>query len=491
MTVNTVNLENHQPQTPLGLLLAPLVSHGHPPQESHYTILIGWTRPYNKLGIVQKSGQIRIGDRLVEINGISVRNWTFEKIIRVLRCFDDGVRIRSLGFEVLKEQGGIENRTFLWSVARRRLYSLNTSIRSFVVVTVDDGEDVVDDDDGNNNHDDDEGGNEGGEGENHNKTPNKNGENKEKKKTKRQVAKFEIQCDLVIRHYHGNDQVVQYSVWKRFSDFQKWHQSLSEKYSCSTSSSNSKNRNRSHVSSNDGDVRVGGRRNENRKTTTTTMKNDGTVVAFPSKRVLKSIMYGTSNESFLEQRLQELQTYWNSLQSNHPEFFEFGDPESHRYSKETAVFLEIEQYLHPQLSSLHHQQQQHQPQPLQRAISNSNNKKNGSKASLSSPSPSSPPLQLEWEMDTSGISEIPMGTSYGSGSRKLLVDMAQDDEGNNHAMDQSNFSGSFFDGDGGLSASTKQASRSTIMRSDKKKKHKKKITSAKPAFQRKLLEDSL
>lgn len=483
MTVNTVNLENHQPQTPLGLLLAPLVSQGHPPQESHYTILIGWTRPYNKLGIVQKSGQIRIGDRLVEINGISVRNWTFEKIIRVLRCFDDGVRIRSLGFEVLKDEGGIENRTFVWSVARRRLYSLNTSIRSVVVLPLEEG------DQDNPNEQEDT---------NHNDNNNNNGNNKNSKR--RMVAKYEIRCDLVIRHYHGNDEVIQYSVWKRFSDFQKLHQNLMEKFSYKSYSRSSSRRRRNNNNTTTSAATT--------TTTRTTAITDG--IAFPSNRVLQSILYGTSSEWFLEQRKRELQDYWTCLSSHHPEFFEFGDPANHRYCQETALFLEIEQYLHPSTKKLGHLEKQKHKQKQKQKQKQTQQESLLSLSSLPLPLPS--PLHFELELDTSAISEIPMGTSTASISsdlRKLVVLAV--DEGN---VDQSNLSGNgnaSFDGNNngeeGVSTSI-QASTSNSMKamrqrdkkqiivtkdnlnnSKKKKKKKKKIASAKPAFQRKLLEE--
>jgi hypothetical protein len=216
MTVNTVNLQDHQPQTPLGLLLAPLISR-RSPLESHYTILIGWTRPFNRLGIVQKSGQIRIGDRLVEINDVSVRNWNFEKIIRVLRCFDAGVRIRSLGFELLHDEIGIDNRTFVWSVARRRLYSFNSFIRGYKH----DRRGNVDDDNGNNDND----GNDNDENDNDgNGNINNDGEECES------IVRYEIHCELVVRHYQGYDETIKFSVWKRFSELKELHQVLTENF---------------------------------------------------------------------------------------------------------------------------------------------------------------------------------------------------------------------------------------------------------------------
>lgn len=466
MTVNTVNLENHQPQTPLGLLLAPLVvSQGQhsSAQESHFTILIGWTRPYNKLGIVQKSGQIRIGDRLVEINGISVRNWTFEKIIRVLRCFDDGVRIRSLGFEVLKEEGGIENRTFAWSVARRRLYSLNTSIQSVTVVDEEkekkeeqeqeqEEEEVIQEMDSQ-----------------HQDEHVKEQEQMDNNENKRRIAKYEIQCELVIRHYHGHDQIIQYSVWKRFSEFKTLHQSLMDKYSYQSS----KNR---RSLTRGGERERKGKERRRRKNTASDI-----LVAFPSNRVLQSILYGTSSEWFLNERKRELQTYWSGLESHHSEFFDFGDPDSHRYCKEMALFLDIEPYLHPRKKKnleegqLHKQRQRHHPQ-----------------RPLGEEDASSSPLVLHFELglDTSAISDIPIHD-------KSQVGM--EEEKNKHPHDVNDTThGSLLDH--GVVYPAKQASSSfstrssAILSSDEKKTKKKKKSknaSAKAAFQRILLEDDL
>ena len=295
MTVNTVNLQDHQPQTPLGLLLAPLISR-RSPLESHYTILIGWTRPFNRLGIVQKSVQIRIGDRLVEINDVSVRNWNFEKIIRVLRCFDAGVRIRSLGFELLHDEIGIDNRTFVWSVARRRLYSFNSFIRGYKH----DRRGNVDDDNGNNDND----GNDNDENDNdENGNINNDGEECES------IVRYEIHCELVVRHYQGYDETIKFSVWKRFSELKELHQVLTENFEWQM----------------DGLAQRG--------------------LKFPSNKVVQSFVYGPFSERFMDRRRHELQDYWSALQTC-SQLFDFGDPNSHRYSKDIALFLDAEKYLH-------------------------------------------------------------------------------------------------------------------------------------------------
>ena len=299
MSVNTVNLEEHQPQTPLGLILAPIISRENP-LHSNYTILIGWTRPYNKLGIVQKSGQIRIGDRLVEINNISIRTWTYEKIIRVLRCFDDGVRIKSLGFEVLKDDlafnsgiGGLQSRTFNWSVARRRLYSLTTSIRSYRVDIESESESGLELElDAQYDHGD-------------------NGDNGDNNTVKnKKVARFEIRCELLIRHYQKNDKAVNFSIWKRFSEFKAMHDVLKKAFEWQLE---------------------GG--------------NQGRGIYFPSDRPIQSVFYGATSDKFLKNRRRDLDHYWSSLQDCQA-IFDFADPSSHRYSKDMAEFLSIAKYLH-------------------------------------------------------------------------------------------------------------------------------------------------
>lgn len=288
LNVNTVNLEDHPEGHPLGIILAPLIARrtSVSPLESHYTILIGYTRPYNKLGIIQKSGQIRIGDRLVTINNISVRDWTFEKIIRVIRCFggNTGVELKSLGFEVLKDEIGLDQRTFQWSSARRRLYSFKSYIRQYKVVKCNDGEN----------------------------TSNETSQEQEEsgRSTLKPFAKYEIVCELIIRHYQGNDETIHFSIWKRFSEFKRLHEILQSKFQWQLNS-----------------------------------LDQGNGLRLPSDRVLQAVFLGSTSEKFLDSRLLELQEYWTTLCSSST-LFDFGDPKSHRYSKDISDFLDVEKYLH-------------------------------------------------------------------------------------------------------------------------------------------------
>jgi len=290
----TVDLTEHQPNCPLGLLLAPLITNSTrsptttttSPLQSHHTILIGWTRPYNKLGLVQKSGQVRIGDRLAEINDVSVRQWNYEKIIRVLRCFDDGVKIRSLGFEVLKDESGIgyEDRNFRVAGARRRLYCLNTFVRSYKSEQDENERGEIDRDDHLGDDDD-----------------------QRKSST---VVKFEIKCNLLIRQHQGNDEELNWSCWKRYSEIEALHEKLMKEYEWQFKSMNA-----------------------------------GKGARFPSKHAVGFALYGKENDAILGKRQKEIEVYWETLQSCQ-DLFDFGDPQSHKYARDMAEFLDVERYLH-------------------------------------------------------------------------------------------------------------------------------------------------
>ena len=73
--------------------------------------------------------------------------------------------------------------------------------------------------------------------------------------------------------------------------------------------------------------------------------NQGRGIAFPSNRYVSSVFYGSTSDKFLEMRRRELDDYWSLLQTC-PDVFDFADPASHRFSKDMADFLEIEKYLH-------------------------------------------------------------------------------------------------------------------------------------------------
>jgi hypothetical protein len=192
--VITVDLSSQPPQTPLGIILAPLNSSSlSSPIQSKHTIVIGWTRPYNRLGLLQTSGMVRIGDRLVAINNVDVREWTFEKVISVLKCFGGNVKIKSLSFQVclnnpedcensfsVADNGTARRKRFKWSVAAQKLYSFQSIVRNY---------------------------------------------------RKHEICwMYEIHCRLFIRNQQGYEKEISWSVWKRFSEVDELHASLRQRY---------------------------------------------------------------------------------------------------------------------------------------------------------------------------------------------------------------------------------------------------------------------
>ncbi len=94
----TIDLSHHPPNAKLGMLLAPgavptsLQRNGNNsssslPTSSTVTLVAGWEHggSNQQLGPIQRSGQIRLGDRLVRINGRDVTNWTFREVMDVLK----------------------------------------------------------------------------------------------------------------------------------------------------------------------------------------------------------------------------------------------------------------------------------------------------------------------------------------------------------------------------------------------------------------------
>lgn len=88
--VVTINLSDHPPNVPLGVLLAPACpTYTTTPEESTLTILAGWERlPESEgggLGPIQRTGQVRLGDRLVRINNADVRARSFRQVMDMLK----------------------------------------------------------------------------------------------------------------------------------------------------------------------------------------------------------------------------------------------------------------------------------------------------------------------------------------------------------------------------------------------------------------------
>ena len=105
----TIDLSNHPPNAKLGMLLAPgslptplnNSSDGNGnnvssspaaaaaaviPTASNVTLVAGWEHGTNQpLGPIQRSGMVRLGDRIVRINGRDVTDWTFREVMDVLK----------------------------------------------------------------------------------------------------------------------------------------------------------------------------------------------------------------------------------------------------------------------------------------------------------------------------------------------------------------------------------------------------------------------
>eukprot|EP00986_Skeletonema_menzelii_P014117 scaffold8941_cov145-Skeletonema_menzelii.AAC.2 len=102
----TIDLSNHPPNAKLGMLLAPgslpaplnsnsdsnntsspaTSSAALRPTASNVTLVAGWEHGTNQpLGPIQRSGMVRLGDRLVRINGRDITDWSFREVMDVLK----------------------------------------------------------------------------------------------------------------------------------------------------------------------------------------------------------------------------------------------------------------------------------------------------------------------------------------------------------------------------------------------------------------------
>ena len=103
----TIDLSTHPPNAKLGMLLAPgslpapisssndnnnsassAYSMTTSPTASNVTLVAGWEHEHGnnqQLGPIQRSGMVRLGDRLVRINKRDVTDWTFREVMDVLK----------------------------------------------------------------------------------------------------------------------------------------------------------------------------------------------------------------------------------------------------------------------------------------------------------------------------------------------------------------------------------------------------------------------
>lgn len=301
--VLTIDLAGHPRGNPLGILLAPVGGHSasSSPSESLVTIIAGWEQlPDGKgLGPIQRSGQVRLGDRLVRMNNVDVTNMTFREIMELLKTMlgkdvrsnASGARLRSLSFAPLSRSTKKEpivsagsasslcdpqNQTqqsklytFKSSVHRARVQNCRRDAESSSIVSSDSN---------------------GGSS----------------------FVEYEISCRMVVRfgnssyQISGNVEEKSWTVWKRFSDFAALDDKIRKSFGWQMNA-----------------------------------LNNGWGVTFPSSRVFSSILWGNLDKSFVEQRRFELEQYWQSVQKV-TELFDFANPSSHRYPRDMSSFLDVE-----------------------------------------------------------------------------------------------------------------------------------------------------
>ena len=130
-SIVTINLSTHPPKTPLGILLAPsFIPHNSLSTNSAYnsannnnnnngsnniTLLAGWehlptpTTQQPQLGPIQRSGLVRLGDRLVQINGKDILDIPFPQVMETLRRFLTKGTLKSMGFATTSSSSSRRN----------------------------------------------------------------------------------------------------------------------------------------------------------------------------------------------------------------------------------------------------------------------------------------------------------------------------------------------------------------------------------------------
>lgn len=349
---NTVNLAQHR--GPLGILLAPSVAHSSlfDPDESTTVIVAGWELLKKStsdgrgiMGPIQKSGNVRLGDRLMQINGVYVTDLGFRSVMNLIKnliknLIDGGnsvrsIKLKSMSFarltlshpqlregplsffspfsinaekwEVNKRQSNTESHKlyrFSSNICRARLSSSNT-------------------------------------------VQNRWNEVDTLHELSLPHVEYEIQCHLVFRDGIGGNLFQAqkengnriWSIWKRYSEFKALNETLDETYGWRMKT-----------------------------------LNNGRGLYFPSEHIFSSILVGTMDSSFVKKRRLELERYWEQLPE---EIFDFASPFSHRFSRDMASFLRIKKYFHK-----NHQQMQSKDivsnrnngnSKVDRAISTTNN----------------------------------------------------------------------------------------------------------------------
>ncbi len=306
------------------------------------------------MGPVQKSNLVRIGDVLVEINGVSVRKMSFRRVLDLLKCLvygsennlscgnkygndsnNSNIALLSIGFEDGRHyahlQGGIggggngmdgvgnaysnggggqNEQKNQWNLAKENtLYLFRSWIQRARLRKEEEEEEANEENDNENNlhvH---------FEQESDIITMDSNSNNRSNSKDKNSpkvFVQYEIKCVLIIKQNNQQEEEISWSIWKRYSEIKKLDD---------------------HI----------------RKTFHWTMEG----IAFPSTNVFRSVFYGMTHSKFVQKRKADFETYWGRLQ-NVDGLFDFGDPSSsHRYSYMMAEFLDVKrEYFQPRVTTI-------------------------------------------------------------------------------------------------------------------------------------------
>ena len=370
------------------------------PQNSKTIVLVGYTRHNHKMGPIQKSNLVRLGDVLVEINGVSVRNMSFRRVMDLLKCLVYGgsgnpngekngmynennnsgsshraVTLNSLAFE----DGRMYYYTHFDNQEMRNTF--NTDALSLLSGGIIGG--------GNTNTN-------GASGENNsaifhaNKQWNVARENvlysfsswiqrarlrqeeeEEEPRSSPQSPTQQSSDGVGLNEMNMNPQV-------RFEEPDLHLDSSFDDITTSaantqTNDTNSNNKDRrkpnAYVQYEIKCVlKIKQNNQEEEETTWSIWKRYSELkkldehlrktfhwsmesIKFPSSNLVRSVMYGSIHSKFVQKRKNELEYYWKELCCDVDGLFDFGDPHSsHRYSYKMAEFLDLKrEYFQPRL----------------------------------------------------------------------------------------------------------------------------------------------
>jgi len=318
-----------EPIHPTGMLLAPQKTKNNVEKTEVGDIIVvaGWEKLSNgRLGPVQTSGAVRLGDRLIQVNRIQIITLKFQDVMGMLRSLRENGSLRSLTFvsskHLQKKQSGVDggvvgntgisgneersviSKSLATQSSLRRKYTFSSFITGFRINT---GTPKTQNDTKISGSSLSEGSNNAGEKD--------KGNDKDRSGP---FVEYKIVCNLLTRGYGGEmtETTQSWTLWKRFSQFQDLYEKL---------------------------IHVYGWQLTNVETNSQT--------PFPSKKPFSSsflFLNAKLRESFCESRREELDKFWRSMLKIE-EITDFAQP--HRYSRDLASFLSIEEYLYPPASS--------------------------------------------------------------------------------------------------------------------------------------------